>query len=101
MQLYLVVFMFYMNNSNLLIRITELSIERVSNWIQTTQALRQVSRKIHRNSSALHTFWQRSRSEIEHLRGQELLAMVAAGRAGGWERVSGRAVGAPPRPATH
>lgn len=55
-RLYLVVFMFYMNNSNLLIRITELSIEKVSNRIQTTQALRQVSREIHRNSSAYTHF---------------------------------------------
>lgn len=55
-RLYLVVFMFYMNNSNLLIRITELSIEKVSNRIQTTQVLRRVSRKIHRNSSAYTHF---------------------------------------------
>lgn len=32
--------MFYMNNSNLLIKITELSIEKVSNWIQTIQMLK-------------------------------------------------------------
>ena len=33
-------FMFYMNSSNLLIKITELSIEKVSNWIQTIQMLK-------------------------------------------------------------
>lgn len=45
--------MFYMNNSNLLIRITELSTEKVSNWIQATPlGLEQGGR--HRHSSA-HT----------------------------------------------
>lgn len=47
--------MFYMNNSNLLIRITELSTEKVSKWIQTTQ-LRLVQGEIHRNSSAYTYF---------------------------------------------
>lgn len=36
-------FMFYMNsNGNLLIKITELPIEKVSNWIQTIQMLKTV-----------------------------------------------------------
>lgn len=33
-------FMFYMNSSNLFIKITELSIEKFSNWIQTIQMLK-------------------------------------------------------------
>lgn len=64
-------FMFYMNNSNLLIKITELSIEKVSNWIQTIQMLKLSWVEIYRSIS-VHTFWQRSRVDVENWSGQGL-----------------------------
>lgn len=59
-------FMFYMNNIDLLIKITELSIEKVSNWIQTIQMLKTVvSWNIQKYFCTLTLFWpRRSRTEI-------------------------------------
>lgn len=66
--------MFYMNNSNLLIRITELSTEKVSNWIQAT---RTGARRKTQTQLCTHAFRQRSRSEIEHPRDKELHRICA------------------------
>lgn len=68
------VFMFYMNNSNLLIKITELSTEKVSNWIQTV-----ISWNIQKYFCTLTLFWQRrSRTKTENWSGQGLTVVIHA-----------------------
>lgn len=68
---YIFFFMFYMNNIDLLIKITELSLEKASKWIQTIQMLKTVvSGNTQKYFCTLTLFWpRRSRPEIGNLSG--------------------------------